>query len=62
MGSETYNAGRAHTMKIAYCGSWGYKSKCMDVIGKIEEIMPGEFTIIIISDVMRTGRFECFID
>ena len=61
MGSETFNAGRAHTMTIAYCGGWGYRPRCMETIGKIEENLPGQFTIIITSDPKRSGRFECVI-
>ena len=48
-------------MRIQYCGGWGYRPKCIQVIEMIEADTPNKFQYHLMKDEGRTGNFECLV-
>ena len=47
-----------HTIKIEYCGGWGFRRKVDAAIGAIEHHHKDQFRYILYKDEGTTGRFE----
>lgn len=62
-GPEVIKHGEApqHSMRIDYCGGWGYRPKAIAAITEIENVMPGVFTYHLMRDNGATGRLEVTI-
>ena len=52
------NYDRPHVIKMEYCGSWGYKPKCVKAIEKITEKFGDIFTFMLYMDEGTSGRLE----
>jgi len=47
-----------HSLKIEYCGSWGFGKKVDALVHEIEDELDGMFRFYIYRDKGDTGRFE----
>ena len=58
--AEVVGSGSAH-MRIQYCGGWGYRPKCTQVIEALDAQKPNTYTYHLVRDAGRTGNFECSV-
>ena len=53
--------GAPHTIKMEYCGGWGYKKKALAFQKDVETQAPNKFAFKLLEDKGQTGRFEVTI-
>lgn len=52
------NENAQHTLKVQYCGGWGYAKHVQRLHRELEKKTPGKYSIDAMKDKRTTGRFE----